>query len=98
MVLSGKPRPSSLNSRRPRRVAVVCFRNNLRLRGRRPGRRDEERPASYPGGFAALADMVAETIRSLGSEVRTNAPVNGLRIEAGPGDGGCDSGGDRPRE
>ena len=64
-------------------VAAVWFWNKLKLRGGSRGKGGEERLAYYRGGFAALADSLADTIRIQGGEVRTGVPVEGLRVEAG---------------
>ena len=61
-------------------VAAVWFWNKLKLRG---GRGGEERLAYYRGGFAALADALTRAIRDQGGEIRTGAPVNGLRVRDG---------------
>ena len=64
-------------------VAAVWFWNKLKLRGGSRGERGEERLAYYKGGFAALAEAVAEAVRANGGEIRTTAPVQGLAVEAG---------------
>ena len=64
-------------------VAAVWFWNKLKLRGGSRGRGGEERLAYYRGGFAALAETLAEAVRAGGGEVRTRAPATGLRVEAG---------------
>ena len=52
-------------------VAAVWFWNKLKLRGGSRGRGGGERLAYYRGGFAALADRLAQAIRSQGGEIRT---------------------------
>ena len=64
-------------------VAAVWFWNKLKLRGGSRGRGGGERLAYYRGGFAALADALAQAIRDQGGEIRTGAPVNGLRVRDG---------------
>ena len=64
-------------------VAAVWFWNKLKLRGGSRGRGGAERLAYYRGGFAALADALAQAIRDQGGEIRTGAPVNGLRVRDG---------------
>ena len=64
-------------------VAAVWFWNKLKLRGGSRGRGGKERLAYYRGGFAALAEAVAEAIEAQGGEVRLNRPVTGLHTNAG---------------
>ena len=64
-------------------IAAVWFWNKLKLRGGSRGKRGEERLAYYRGGFAALAETLAEAIRARGGVIRTEAPAIGLRVEAG---------------
>jgi protoporphyrinogen oxidase len=64
-------------------VAAVWMWNKLKLRGSSRGRGGKEELAYYRGGFAALADEVADEIRRCGGEVRTSAPVQALEVEAG---------------
>ena len=64
-------------------VAAVWFWNKLKLRGGSRGRGGGERLAYYRGGFAALADRLAQAIRDQGGEIRTGVPVSGLRVDAG---------------
>ena len=64
-------------------VSAVWFWNKLKLRGGSRGKGGEEQLAYYRGGFAALADALAEAIRAQGGEIRTNAPVNQLRADSG---------------
>ena len=64
-------------------VAAVWFWNKLKLRGGSRGRGGGERLAYYCGGFAALADALAQAIRDRGGEIRTGAPVSDLRVHDG---------------
>lgn len=64
-------------------VAAVWFWNKLKLRGGSRGKGGEERLAYYKGGFAALAEAVAEAVRANGGEIRTATTVQGLAVEAG---------------
>ena len=64
-------------------VAAVWFWNKLKLRGGSRGRGGGERLAYYKGGFAALADRLAQAIRGQGGEIRTGVRVSGLRVDAG---------------
>ena len=64
-------------------VAAVWFWNKLKLRGSSRGRGGEEQLAYYRGGFAALAETLADAVRTQGGVMRTNMPVSGLRVEAG---------------
>ena len=64
-------------------VAAVWFWSKLKLRGGSRGKGGEERLAYYRGGFSALADALAAAIRAQGGEIRTNAPVRGLKVDDG---------------
>lgn len=64
-------------------VSAVWFWNKLKLRGGSRGKGGEEQLAYFRGGFAALADALADAIRSHGGEVRTNAPVSQLQFDSG---------------
>ena len=64
-------------------VAAVWFWNKLKLRGGSRGKGGGERLAYYRGGFAALADTLADAIRDQGGAVRTGTPANGLRVAGG---------------
>ena len=64
-------------------VAAVWFWNKLKLRGGSRGKGGEERLAYYKGGFAALAEALADAVRGQGGEIRTGVPVSGLRVDAG---------------
>ena len=64
-------------------VAAVWFWNKLKLRGSSRGRGGEEQLAYYRGGFAALAETLADAVRAQGGIIRTNMPVSGFRVEAG---------------
>ena len=64
-------------------VAAVWFWNKLKLRGGSRRGSGRERLAYYEGGFAALADAMADAIRKQGGEVLTDSPVLGLEVDAG---------------
>ena len=64
-------------------ISAVWFWNKLKLRGSSRGKGGEERLAYYRGGFAALADELAEAIRTRGGEIRTNAPVSHVQVSSG---------------
>ena len=64
-------------------VAAVWFWNKLKLRGGSRGKGGAERLAYYRGGFAALADALANAINVQGGAIKTDAPVIGLRTDAG---------------
>lgn len=64
-------------------VAAVWFWSKLKLRGGSRGKRGEERLAYFRGGFATLADALADAIRAQGGEVRTDFPVARPIMEAG---------------
>ncbi len=60
-------------------ISAVWFWNKLKLRGSSRGSRGEERLAYLQGGFAALAETLADRIRGLGGRVLLNAPAT--RVE-----------------
>jgi protoporphyrinogen oxidase len=64
-------------------VSAVWFWNKLKLRGGSRGKGGKEQLAYYRGGFAALADAMAEAIRSQAGEIRTNSPVSQLQVDSG---------------
>jgi protoporphyrinogen oxidase len=66
-----------------RDVSAVWFWNKLKLRGGSRDKSGAEVLAYYRGGFAALADRVADEVRRLGGEVRTGTPATGLVVEHG---------------
>jgi protoporphyrinogen oxidase len=63
------------------KVSAVWFWNKLKLRGGSRGKGGEEQLAYYRGGFAALADAMAEAIRLQGGEVKTKAAVTQLQVD-----------------
>ena len=64
-------------------ISAVWFWNKLKLRGGSRGKGGEEQLAYYRGGFAALADALAEAIRAQGGEIRTEASVTQLQVDSG---------------
>ncbi len=64
-------------------VSAVWFWNKLKLRGGSRGKGGEEQLAYYRGGFAALADTMADAIRAQGGEIRTGTPVTRLMLKSG---------------
>ncbi len=64
-------------------VAAVWFWNKLKLRGGSRGQGGGERLAYYRGGFAALAEALADAIRARGGEILTGCSAIGLQVEAG---------------
>lgn len=64
-------------------VSAVWFWNKLKLRGGSRGKGGEEQLAYYRGGFAALADALADAIRAQGGEIRTGSAVKSLEVESG---------------
>jgi protoporphyrinogen oxidase len=64
-------------------VSAVWFWNKLKLRGGSRGKGGAEVLAYYRGGFAALADRVADEVRSLGGEIRLQTAATGLVVEDG---------------
>ena len=61
-------------------VSAVWFWNKLKLRGGSRSKGGGESLAYYRGGFAALAERLAEGIRNAGGEVRTNESVHELIV------------------
>ena len=64
-------------------VSAVWIWNKLKLRGGSRGKGGEEQLAYYRGGFAALADNLAEAIRAQGGKIITNSPVRQLQVDSG---------------
>ena len=64
-------------------VSAVWFWNKIKLRGGSRGRRGTENLAYYRGGFAALADALADAIRRQGGSVHTGRAVTGLAVDDG---------------
>jgi len=64
-------------------ISAVWFWNKLKLRGGSRGKGGEEVLAYYRGGFAALAEQVAQTIRARGGTIRLESPVTGLLVRDG---------------
>ncbi len=65
------------------RVSAVWFWNKLKLRGGSRGSGGAEMLAYYRGGFAALADRLADAVRAMGGEIRTGIGATGIRVEDG---------------
>ncbi len=65
------------------RISAVWMWNKLKLRGGSRGRRGEETLAYYRGGFAALAERLAEAIEQAGGTVRLGRRVTGLVTSGG---------------
>lgn len=63
-------------------VAAVWFWNKLKLRGGSRGKGGREQLAYYRGGFAALAETLADAVRAQGGEIRTGSPVRGLQVDS----------------
>ena len=59
------------------------FTNDVHVMELIRGRGGRERLACYRGGFAALADRLAQAIRDQGGEIRTGVPVSGSAVDAG---------------
>jgi len=64
-------------------VSAVWFWNKLKLRGGSRGKGGAEMLAYYRGGFAALADALADAVRAGGGVVRTGTPVSALEVSDG---------------
>ncbi|HYW32421.1 MAG TPA: NAD(P)/FAD-dependent oxidoreductase [Gemmatimonas sp.] len=63
-------------------VSAVWFWNKLKLRGGSRSKGGGESLAYYRGGFAALAESLADGIRAAGGEVRTGERVRELMVDA----------------
>jgi protoporphyrinogen oxidase len=64
-------------------ISAVWFWNKLKLRGGSRGKGGEEVLAYYKGGFAALADQLAQAICSNGGTIRLESAVTGLLVRNG---------------
>ena len=64
-------------------VSAVWFWNKLKLRGGSRGKGGAEMLAYYRGGFAALADALAEAVRAEGGTIRLRTPVTGIEATDG---------------
>lgn len=64
-------------------VSAVWMWNKLKLRGGSRGKGGREQLAYYRGGFAALADAIANAIRTHGGSVRTGCEVEQLVVADG---------------
>jgi len=64
-------------------VSAVWFWNKLKLRGGSRGKSGAEMLAYYRGGFAALADRLAQEVTSLGGDIRLSTAARGLVVEDG---------------
>lgn len=65
------------------RISAVWFWNKLALRGGSRSKSGSELLAYYRGGFAALAERMAEELTALGGTILTNLPATGLTVDAG---------------
>ncbi len=64
-------------------VSAVWFWNKLKLRGGSRGKAGEERLAYFKGGFVALIEELAKTIKELGGRIELNAPVTKIESKNG---------------
>lgn len=64
-------------------ISAVWFWSKLKLRGGSRDQRGAEMLAYYRGGFAALAERLAEAIREEGGTIRLNTPVTDLVMQGG---------------
>jgi protoporphyrinogen oxidase len=64
-------------------ISAVWFWNKLKLRGGSRDRTGAEMLAYYRGGFAALADRLAEEIVRLGGTIETRRPAVGFEVRDG---------------
>lgn len=62
-------------------VSAVWFWNKLKLRGGSRAKDGAENLAYYEGGFASLAQRLAEEVQKQGGEIRLGETVTGLHIE-----------------
>jgi len=64
-------------------ISAVWFWNKLTLRGGSRGKGGAEVLAYYRGGFAALADTMAEAFERAGGRIRLGCPATGLVVSDG---------------
>ena len=64
-------------------ISAVWFWNKLKLRGGSRDKTGAEMLAYYRGGFAALADSLAEEVTRLGGAIYTNRRATGLCVHDG---------------
>ncbi|HEX5386594.1 MAG TPA: NAD(P)/FAD-dependent oxidoreductase [Gemmatimonadales bacterium] len=64
-------------------ISAVWFWNKLKLRGGSRDQRGAEMLAYYRGGFAALAERLAEAVEERGGRIRLRALVTGLAMRDG---------------
>jgi protoporphyrinogen oxidase len=64
-------------------ISAVWFWNKLKLRGGSRDKTGAEMLAYYRGGFAALADRLAEEVVRLGGAIHTGRRATGLRLADG---------------
>lgn len=64
-------------------ISAVWFWKKLVLRGGSRGRSGAEMLAYYRGGFAALAEAIADTIEAKGGVIKTGIKVHGLLVSNG---------------
>ena len=65
------------------KVGAVWFWKKLALRGGSRASDGREVLAYYKGGFSELAEALKRKLAEMGVEVRVNAPITGLDVEAG---------------
>lgn len=64
-------------------ISAVWFWNKLKLRGGSRGKKGEERLAYFRGGFAALAEAIADHIRKEGNSIQLASPVQSIEKKHG---------------
>lgn len=64
-------------------VSAVWFWNKLKLRGGSRGKGGEERLAYLRGGFAVLAERLAQRVRELGGQIELNSKVSRIHPKDG---------------
>ena len=62
-------------------ISAVWFWNKLKLRGGSRGKGGTEQLSYYRGGFAALADRLADSVRSHGGEIYTGTSVERVVVK-----------------
>ena len=64
-------------------ISAVWFWNKLKLRGGSRGRWGGEELFYYEGGFASLAQTIADKIRSAGGVIKTGSKAEGITVRNG---------------
>jgi len=64
-------------------ISAVWFWSKLALRGGSRGKGGQEILAYYQGGFAALAEALAERVKAMGGEIHLATSATGFEVDAG---------------